>query len=85
MITYPFNVNDQQGNAARIVYHKLGIRGDRLKDSPAVIRNHVEQATKEPQFNENLAKMRRQIEKYENHNLVAEAVNRIIRDAEEAS
>ncbi|MEM6846326.1 MAG: glycosyltransferase [Bacteroidota bacterium] len=42
LLCYPFT-SDQFGNAARIVYHRLGLRGDIGKDSLESIRNKIKE------------------------------------------
>lgn len=43
MLSYPFDVNDQRGNAARVAYHQLGLVGQRDNDTPEVIQAHLQQ------------------------------------------
>jgi hypothetical protein len=85
MVVYPFKVNDQMGTAARVVYHHIGVRGSREKDSSADIRNHVERAMHDPELKENLAQMRKHVEKYQNNDAIAEVVERILENAGEGS
>ena len=79
MVTYPFDVNDQQGNAARIAYHRIGIRGDRLQDSPGDIRRHVYSAMNDNEIKMNLNRMQHHISSYETSHSAADAVERILR------
>ncbi|MBT8354908.1 MAG: hypothetical protein KJO60_10320 [Desulfofustis sp.] len=81
MVVYPFRVNDQMGTAARVVYHRLGLRGSREKDSPADIRNHIERAINDQAIKEDIGRMRNQIETYRKKNVVADAVKRIFEAA----
>jgi MGT family glycosyltransferase len=78
MVVYPFKVNDQMGTAARVVYHHIGLRGNREKDGSAEIRNLVERVMNDPVLRENIGHMKKQIEKYSANNVVADAVERII-------
>ena len=78
MVVYPFKVNDQMGTAARVVYHHIGLRGNREKDGSAEIRNLVERAMNDRVLRENIGHMKKQIEKYSANNVVADAVERII-------
>ncbi len=43
MLVYPFGFLDQPGNAARVEFHSLGIRGNRDSDSPSQIRNNLDE------------------------------------------
>lgn len=42
MLVFPFKINDQRGNAARVTYHQVGIVGDRDNDDAIGIRRKVE-------------------------------------------
>jgi UDP:flavonoid glycosyltransferase YjiC (YdhE family) len=81
MVVYPFEVNDQKGTAGRLVYHRIGVRGIREKDSPAEIRSHVERAMNDRVLRENIGLMKKQIETYRENNVVADAVRRVIESA----
>lgn len=48
MVVYPFDFLDQPGNAARVEFHGLGIRGDRHADTPDDIVGHIERALSGP-------------------------------------
>jgi len=39
---FPYDFMDQPGNAARVVHHRLGLRGDRSRATPIDIRSSVE-------------------------------------------
>ena len=77
MVVYPFKVNDQMGTAGRVVYHHIGLRGNREKDSPTDIRNQVNQAMNDRLLKDNIGRMKKQIETYKKRNAVADAVRRI--------
>jgi zeaxanthin glucosyltransferase len=51
LIVFPFGV-DQPGNAARIVYHHLGLAGDIQSVSPQQISAMIECVTSDPTFHE---------------------------------
>lgn len=66
MLVYPVNLaSDQNGNAARIEYHKLGLRGVIRKEPIHKMRKKIELLLTEQYFVENVFKMKDIFEKYE--------------------
>ena len=57
MLAYPRN-HDQIGNAVRIAFHGIGLRGDRHRDSPATIRRKALTILSDPSFRQNLVRLR---------------------------
>ncbi len=78
MVVYPFKVNDQLGTAARIRYHGLGLRGDRVRDGSSEIRNRISTAMADSAIRENLDRMKAHISRYADDNIAAQAVGRIL-------
>lgn len=59
MVVYPLSdLWDQHGNAARVVYHKIGLRGQLEKDSSEKIFSDVNRLFQEPHFKTNVTAMR---------------------------
>ena len=56
MVVYPFDFLDQPGNASRIQFHGLGVRGDRDADGPKEVVRHVEDVLA-GYFRENVIRM----------------------------
>ncbi|SFF09105.1 glycosyltransferase [Thermoflexibacter ruber] len=55
MLIYPLNWNyDQLGNAARIFYHRLGLRGEISQDSPKEIAEKIQELLTNPIYKQNL-------------------------------
>ena len=50
MLLYSGRYTDENGNAARMSYHGLGIRGDILKDSSALIKDNIEKVLTDETF-----------------------------------
>jgi zeaxanthin glucosyltransferase len=51
MLVYPGSSDiDQQGNAARVIYHRLGLRGDLGRDSAATIGGKISAVLDSPEF-----------------------------------
>jgi len=65
MLMYPVHTEfDPVGNAARVAYHGLGLRGDASSDSPSVVWNNIEEVLTSPRFQENVRLMHTINEKY---------------------
>lgn len=64
MLSYPFNVNDQLGNATRVRYHNIGIVGERETDRPEVIRAHIHQLLSDNQIHDSLNRLRQSVQRY---------------------
>ncbi|MBC8602225.1 glycosyltransferase family 1 protein [Parabacteroides acidifaciens] len=64
MLVYPLNRNwDQPGNAARVVFHKLGLKGNISKDSPITIYQKIKKiCSSYLMYKENLQKMKQRME-----------------------
>ncbi|MEL6270891.1 MAG: nucleotide disphospho-sugar-binding domain-containing protein [Chloroflexota bacterium] len=60
MLLYPLGL-DQPGNAARVVYHGMGIMGNRSSDIPAQIRGHVESLLSDDTYRRALKRMNESI------------------------
>ncbi len=48
MIVYPANIYDRNSNAARVVYHNLGVSGNIYADSPAQIATQIDHVLTNP-------------------------------------
>ncbi|MCU7549954.1 glycosyltransferase [Chitinophagaceae bacterium LB-8] len=59
MLVYPLNPElDQEGNAARVVYHGLGVRGNMIKDTEAEIDSKIEKVLQESTFKSNIKNLK---------------------------
>ena len=56
MLLYSCKLTDGDGNAAKMSYHGLGIRGDILTDSSALIKENIEQVLTDEVFKVNMRK-----------------------------
>ncbi len=56
MVVFPVT-SDQPGNAARVVFHGLGLRGDKEKIKPAELVAQISRVMDEPSFRERIGKM----------------------------
>jgi UDP:flavonoid glycosyltransferase YjiC (YdhE family) len=75
LLAYPRN-HDQCGNAARIEYHGIGLRGRRKTDTPEVIRSKALRILDDPRFRERLAALRATVSRREEA-LLSDALNAI--------
>lgn len=65
MLIYPIHSDtDTMGNSTRVVYHKLGLRGDLLGDSEEDIGKKLEALINDDTFKENISKLRKIDETY---------------------
>ncbi len=55
MLVYSGKKSDQDGCAARVAYHQVGIRADKDKDDVPTIRRNIEAVLANPTFKKNLA------------------------------
>jgi UDP:flavonoid glycosyltransferase YjiC (YdhE family) len=57
MVVYSGGVMDENGNAARVEYHGLGLRGNIEKDTPEQIENKIEEVLSNPEYQGKVKKM----------------------------
>ncbi len=63
MVVYPINAeNDQNGNAARVGYHRLGVTGSIKKDSTAQIAKRIQKVLADISFKSEVEKMSRRVQ-----------------------
>lgn len=66
MLVYPFKrVTDQEGNAARVIFHGLGLVGDRDADDAAQLRRQIERLLGDRSFATAVGRMRDHVRRYE--------------------
>ena len=78
MVTYSIDMRDQNGNAARVGYHGLGVVGNRDRDRVEVIARNIQEALECKKIRNNLFQLRRKVEKYAEENTVTAVVNSYI-------
>lgn len=57
ILAYSGKFFDQNGNAARVAYHGLGIQGDKDEDQSTAIQHHISRVLTEPSFREKMIEM----------------------------
>ena len=65
MVVYSTKHVDQNGGAARVRFHRLGVAADKDADSSSDVERNIERALTEPEFKKNLAEMKRHLSRYE--------------------
>jgi len=80
MLVYPLSFNwDQPGNSARVVYHKLGLRGKINVDSPKTISKKIHLILGNRQiYLDNIRQMKKKFEQRNNSTEVIDIIESII-------
>ena len=65
MLIYSGKRSDQNGCAARVAYHRLGIMADKDKDDSIAIRTRITQLLEDTSFKINVARMKEHFVKYQ--------------------
>jgi UDP:flavonoid glycosyltransferase YjiC (YdhE family) len=73
LLVYPRRA-DQPGNAARVVYHRLGSRGNPDKEAPPDIAAQVRQILADPSYRHNVARLRAEFLDYDRRGVDAATV-----------
>ena len=79
MILFPLRLNDQQGNAARVAWHGLGIRGHRERDTADDMIRHIDHAMSSKSIRSRLSEMNKQFKRYVDDQSILTAVNAAMR------
>jgi zeaxanthin glucosyltransferase len=79
VLVYPFRA-DQPGNAARIVFHGLGMRGDHRRDGPDEIRRKLDALVADAGIRERVLRMRRAFVRCDEERAAAAFVERFLRE-----
>ena len=78
MLIYSGKRSDQNGCAARVAYHGLGIMADKDVDGAEDIQFKINQVLNESSFKERMEEMHRHYQKYQEENRLASVVKKII-------
>ena len=85
MVVFPFDVTDQQGNAARVAYHKVGIIGNRHHDDSNAIRNHVKTILDDTSYLFRVQQMREHFDRHLRDNTAVNTVEALLAKARSPS
>ncbi|MDR4497888.1 MAG: hypothetical protein MRK02_08225 [Candidatus Scalindua sp.] len=78
MIVFPCE-RDQPGNAARVAYHGLGIKGDIVRTTPGEIIKMIQEILANPEYSQRIKDLRKRIEENSGFNGVIETIEKLIR------
>lgn len=78
MLVYSLGHADQNGNAARVVYHGLGVAGDRIQDTAAEIRSSIQTLLTDVSYQESVGRMCDRIHRYYQENRAAQVVKTLL-------
>ena len=81
MLVYSLNRFDQNGNAARINYHQLGIIGNIFKDKAPQIQEHIQALLKNPSYKIQMNQMKNLCHQYTQNNQASQVVETILKDS----
>jgi len=79
MVVYSTRHVDQEGCAARLAFHRLGIVANKDSDDAAAIESNVERALNDPQIRTNVQTMRAHFARYEEENELLRIVEQAAR------
>ncbi|MEO0852048.1 MAG: nucleotide disphospho-sugar-binding domain-containing protein [Cyanobacteria bacterium J06648_11] len=80
MLVYSVEVTDQNGNAARVAYHDLGIRGDRQSDDAAAIQLYLHDLLASEAVRDSLHRMQEYFRRYAIENTAVKTVESLLAD-----
>lgn len=75
MLVYSGKRSDQNGCAARVAFHKLGIMADKDKDNQAEIQKKIDEVLVNPAFRQNVETMNRHCQKYKDEGFVEQIIS----------
>ncbi|MEM7065137.1 MAG: nucleotide disphospho-sugar-binding domain-containing protein [Cyanobacteria bacterium P01_B01_bin.77] len=78
ILVYSLGHTDQNGNAVRVVYHGLGIAGDREKDTTTEIRSSIQALLTDASYRERAGRMCDRIHHYHQENRAAQVVKTLL-------
>ncbi|MEM9266722.1 MAG: glycosyltransferase [Cyanobacteria bacterium P01_F01_bin.13] len=82
MLVYSLRCADQNGNAARVTYHRLGIVGDRNHNSAALVCKHVQALLTHGEYRVNVGQMQEYFQKYAQENRAVEIIKTLLKEQE---
>ena len=80
MIVYSGKKSDQNGCAARVAYHNLGIVADKDIDSIEDVRRNIERLLSEEKYKDNVVEMNQTCKKYKEDSFVSQIINPLLRE-----
>ncbi len=83
MLVYSLDCADQNGNAARVSYHGLGIVGERRQNTAALVYEHIQTLLTDGRYRTNVERMRRCFQQYAQKRRAVEIVEKLLEKREE--
>lgn len=83
MLIYSNGFLDRNGNAARVVFHGLGLRGDARSDKPEKIAQNIQRLLSDETYRDKLDVMARHFRAYEQKHAVVSAIEKLLSSAAE--
>ena len=78
MLVYSGKRSDQNGCAARVAFHGLGIMADKDKDQPRDIRTKIQKVLEEPTYRQNIQLMHQFYQTYKKERSVEKTINSLL-------
>lgn len=78
MIVYSGKTSDQNGCAARVHFHGLGIMADKDKDTTMDIRHNIEKILGEPAYKKKSQQFFEKCRRYHDENILAETIGQLL-------
>lgn len=78
LVVFSGGVLDENGNAARVEYHGLGLRGDMSHDSSTEIERKIDQVLSSQSYKDNALKMQQVYQTYHHADKVSDYVDKLI-------
>ncbi|MEO0537094.1 MAG: nucleotide disphospho-sugar-binding domain-containing protein [Cyanobacteria bacterium P01_A01_bin.123] len=78
MLVYSLNRADQNGNAARVRYHRLGIAGDLRQDDAVQMRRHIQALLTNPTYQAGVTQMRDRFRRYTDEDRTIQVVESLL-------
>jgi UDP:flavonoid glycosyltransferase YjiC (YdhE family) len=79
MLVYCGFETDMGGTTARVLYHGIGIAGERERDDSRVIRTHIDRLLDEPHFKTHLSRLRKRYMAYAENRVAEQVVESLLR------
>lgn len=78
MLVYCGFETDMAGNTCRVVYHQIGLSGDRRRDDPRAIREQIDRLLRQPCFADNIHRLRAHYAAYTENRVAERAVDKLL-------
>ena len=79
VLVYSLGHADQNGNAARVAYHGLGMVGDRDRDSAGVIRDRIQTLLTNSTYRQQVNRMRDCFHRYTREHRIVQVVEALLK------